>query len=162
MIGGNPDFGALAAFCQVTGAMTSKCKDVREGRVPTAVPIHDPRVKAAILADPPTFEGLFSRERLASVTIPLLLWRSAVGGDGVTPDAIDALEKLLPGRPDYRTVAKSAHFSFIAPCSPTLQKAFPVLCTDPPGFDRTAFHNEFNQAAIAFFRTHLGLAEQQP
>jgi predicted dienelactone hydrolase len=114
------------------------------------------------LADPPVLEGLFSRERLAGVTIPLLLWRSALGGDGVTPDAIDALEQLLPGRPDYRTVANSTHFSFVAPCPPELAKAVPILCTDPPGFDRTAFHNEFNGAAVVFFRTHLGLGERRP
>ncbi|HKS18727.1 MAG TPA: prolyl oligopeptidase family serine peptidase [Bradyrhizobium sp.] len=155
VIGGNPDFGALAALCAAMGANTPKCEAVREGRVPTTAPVHDSRIRAAILADPPVFEGLFSRERLAGVTIPLLLWRSALGGDGVTPDTIDALERLLPARPDYRIVANSAHFSFIAPCPPELANAVPALCTDPPGFDRKAFHNEFNSAAVAFFRLHL-------
>jgi predicted dienelactone hydrolase len=162
VIGGNPDFGALAALCQQAGAATPKCEAIRAGRVPTAVPVHDPRIRAAILADPPVFEGLFSRERLAGVTIPLLLWRSSLGGDGVTPDAIDALEQLLPRRPDYRIVANSVHFSFIAPCPPALAKAVPVLCTDPPGFDRVAFHNEFNDAAVAFFRTHLRFGNRPP
>ena len=160
VIGGNPDFAALATLCQATGATTPKCEAVREGRVPTAAPTHDPRIKAAILADPPVFEGLFSRERLAGVTNPLLLWRSALGGDGVTPDAIDALEPLLPSRPDYRIVANSAHFSFVAPCPPELAKAIPVLCTDPPGFDRKTFHDEFNRAAVAFFRMQLGRGEK--
>ena len=158
VIGGNPDFGALGALCQHGESTTPKCQAIREGRIPTAAPVHDPRVKAAILADPPLVEGLFSRERLAEVTIPLLLWRSAFGGDGVVPDSIDDLEKLLPVRPDYRTAANSAHFSFIAPCSLAFAKAVPVLCTDPPGFDRVAFHNQFNAAAVAFFRTHLGVA----
>ncbi len=162
VIGGNPDFGALAALCKATGATTPKCEAIREGRVPTAAPIHDLRIRAAILADPPVVEGLFSRERLAGVTIPLLLWRSAFGGDGVTPEAVDELEQLLPGRPDYRTVANSAHFSFVAPCPPELAKAVPVLCTDPPGFNRTAFHAEFNDAAVAFFRTHLEGGEKRP
>src|SRR5262249_4186205 len=148
------------ALCRA-GAMLAKCQAVREGRVPTAVPTHDPRIKAAILADPAVFEGLFTRERLAGVTIPLLLWRSALGGDGVAPEAIDAVEPLLPVRPDYRIAANSAHFSFIAPCSPELAKAVPVLCTDPPGFDRGAFHDEFNGAAVSFFRTHLGTGEKR-
>jgi hypothetical protein len=38
----------------------------------------------------------------------------------------------------------------------------PVLCTDPPGFNRTAFHTEFNDAAVAFFRTHLEGGEKRP
>jgi predicted dienelactone hydrolase len=162
VIGGNPDFGAVASLCQQVGPTTPKCEAIREGRVPTATAVHDSRVRAAILADPAVFEGLFSRERLAGVTIPLLLWRSALGGDGVKPDAIDTLEQLLPRRPDYRIVANSAHFSFIAPCPPALAKAVPILCTDPPGFDRAAFHNEFNGAAVTFFRTHLGFDEKRP
>lgn len=161
VIGGNPDFGALAPLCQQGAAAAPKCAAIREGRVPTAPPVHDPRVKAAVLADPPLIEGLFSRERLAGVTIPLLLWRSELGGDGATPESIDALEPLLPRRPDYRKVANSSHFSFIAPCPPAFAKAVPILCTDPPGFDRTAFHNEFNDAVVAFFRTQLGSSDKR-
>jgi predicted dienelactone hydrolase len=155
VIGGNPDFGALARLCEREGATTPKCRDIREGRMPTEPAVHDPRVRAAMLADPPLLDGLFSRERLADLTIPIMLWRSALGGDGVTPDAVDALEVLLPARPDYRIVPNSAHFSFIAPCAPQLAEAAPILCTDPPGFNRKAFHDEFNGAAVAFFRARL-------
>jgi predicted dienelactone hydrolase len=160
VIGGNPDFGALTALCH-GGLPMPKCAAVREGRVPIAAAIHDHRIKAAILADPPVFEGLFSHERLADVTIPLLLWRSALGGDGVTPDAIDALVPLLPVRPDYRIAANSSHFSFVTPCPPELAKTMPALCADPPGFDRRAFHDEFNAAAVAFFRLHLGTGDKR-
>lgn len=155
VIGGNPDFGALAPLCEKERGATPKCQDVRDGRTPTEPAVHDPRIKAAILADPPLFEGLFNRERLADVNIPILLWRSALGGDGVVLDTIDALEQLLPKRPDYRIVPNSAHFSFIAPCPPKLTEAAPILCTDPPSFDRKAFHDAFNSAAATFFRTHL-------
>jgi predicted dienelactone hydrolase len=155
VIGGNPDFGALGAFCEKAGASTQKCQDVRAGRLPTEAPVHDPRVGAAILADPPLFEGLFTRERLASVTIPILLWRSALGGDGVVPEAVDALEQMLPEHPDYRIVPNAAHFSFVVPCPPKVAEVAPVPCTDPPGFDRRKFHTEFNGAAVAFFRARL-------
>ncbi|MBR0753951.1 dienelactone hydrolase [Bradyrhizobium jicamae] len=156
VIGGNPDYGVMVPLCQQAAAVAAKCLAIREGRMPTAPPVHDPRVKAAILADPPLVEGLFNREGVAGVTIPLLLWRSEFGGDGATPNTIDALEKLLPVRPDYRTASNSQHFSFIAPCPPAFAKAAPALCTDPPGFDRVAFHRELNDAAVAFFRKHLG------
>jgi predicted dienelactone hydrolase len=31
-----------------------------------------------------------------------------------------------------------------------------VICTDAPGFDRVAFHKEFNADVLAFFRANLG------
>lgn len=151
VIGGNPDFGALAALCEDHNAEMSGYS-----RGPPAHRAGGPRSsrESRDIGGSP-FEGLFSRERLANVTIPLLLWRSALGGDGVAPEAIDLLVPLLPVRPDYRTVPNSAHFSFITPCPPKLAEMAPILCTDPPGSDRTAFHNEFNAAAVAFFRAHL-------
>jgi len=42
------------------------------------------------------------------------------------------------------------------PPPPALAKAVPEICTDAPGFDRAAFHKEFNAAVLAFFRTQLG------
>ncbi|MET4090062.1 dienelactone hydrolase [Bradyrhizobium sp. S3.5.5] len=155
VIGGNPDFGALAPLCDRDGATTPKCQAIRDGLVPTEAAVHDPRIRAAVLADPPLYEGLFNRERLANVTIPILLWRSALGGDGVVPASVDTLEQMLPARPDFRIVPNSSHFSFLAPCSPKLAEAAPILCTDPPGFDREAFHSAFNDAAVSFFRMHL-------
>jgi predicted dienelactone hydrolase len=31
----------------------------------------------------------------------------------------------------------------------------PRFCADPPGFDRTAFHQEFNASIASFFRETL-------
>jgi hypothetical protein len=31
----------------------------------------------------------------------------------------------------------------------------PQICTDAAGFDRVAFHRQFNAGVLAFFRTHL-------
>jgi hypothetical protein len=30
-----------------------------------------------------------------------------------------------------------------------------LLCADPPGFDRTAFHRDFDASVVGFFREHL-------
>ncbi|WP_346657680.1 hypothetical protein [Bradyrhizobium sp. 160] len=111
------------------------------------------------MADPPLFEGLFNRERLADVNIPILLWRSALGGDGVVPDTIDALEQLLPKRPDYRIVPNSAHFSFIAPCPPKLTEAAPILCTDPPGFRSEGVPRRLQQRGRDLFPHAFGVTE---
>jgi hypothetical protein len=38
---------------------------------------------------------------------------------------------------------------------PEQAKAVPVFCVDPPGFERTIFHKEFDAEVLAFLREHL-------
>jgi predicted dienelactone hydrolase len=61
----------------------------------------------------------------------------------------------MPESPEYHLVAGAIHFSFLPPCSAAETKEFPRICVDAPGFDRTAFHKEFNASTLAFFRKHL-------
>jgi predicted dienelactone hydrolase len=94
------------------------------------------------------------------VTVPVQLWESARGGDGVTPEMVAAVEQTLPAKPDYHVVPEAGHFAFLAPCPAAMAKAVPEICTDAPGFDRVAFHKELNAEALAFFRKHLVDAEK--
>lgn len=48
----------------------------------------------------------------------------------------------------------AGHFAFFL-CPPALVKERPELCADAPGFDRGAFHAEFNADVLAFFRKWL-------
>ena len=32
----------------------------------------------------------------------------------------------------------------------------PMICADPPGFDRAAFHKQFDAEIVAFFQKTLG------
>jgi predicted dienelactone hydrolase len=61
----------------------------------------------------------------------------------------------LPAKPEYHVVQNAGHFVFLAPCSPQLERVAPEICRDPAGFDRAAFHREFNPAVVAFFRAKL-------
>ncbi|MCP3469130.1 hypothetical protein NLM33_02180 [Bradyrhizobium sp. CCGUVB1N3] len=92
--------------------------------------------------------------------IPLQLWASELSGEDrtggeVTPDYVSAIGRDLPIKPDYHLVLGAGHFAFLAPCAPDLAKRLPSICTDRPGFDRVAFHTDFNAAILAFFRRHL-------
>ncbi len=49
----------------------------------------------------------------------------------------------------------AGHYAFLPPCSPQLAANLPRFCTDPPGFDRTAFHRDFDVSVVGFFREHL-------
>jgi predicted dienelactone hydrolase len=152
VIGGDPDFHKFAALCR-EGSTTRLCEQIRNGEIPTDTPVHDSRVKAAILADP-GFSFLFLPDRLP-VTIPVQLWGSEFGGDGVSRDKVDAVDRSMLSKPDYRIVPMAGHFAFLAPCSPEQAAAGPELCTDAPGFDRIAFHKEFDAEVLAFLRKHL-------
>jgi predicted dienelactone hydrolase len=61
----------------------------------------------------------------------------------------------LPKPLDYREVANAGHFDFLAPCSPRFATMAPPLCSSEPGFDRVAFHREFNAALVSFFERTL-------
>jgi predicted dienelactone hydrolase len=154
VIGGNPDFRAGLTYMCPPGSLMLKCQQIRENKVPPQPLVHDLRVKAAVLADPGC-PFMFNRGGLKNVTIPVQLWRSERGGDGLVPEAVIALVPRFPKRPQYHVPAKSAHFSFLAPCLPEAMKAFPELCIDPPGFDRATFHKAFNAEVLAFFRQNL-------
>jgi predicted dienelactone hydrolase len=77
-----------------------------------------------------------------------------------------AAVRSLPSTSDYRIVSNAGHFAFLVPCGPELTKAVndegePEMCTDAAGFDRTAFHRQFDADVLAFFRRRL-LETRQP
>ena len=149
LAGARPDFGRLARFCtDKAGA----CEQLHSGETPPDPP-HDARIRAAVIADPPS--TVFTRDNLSAITIPLQFWRSELGGGGVDASGTGRITISLPGKPDVHTMP-AGHFGFLPPCSPQFAANFPRFCTDPPGFDRTAFHRDFDTRIVAFFHEHLG------
>jgi len=147
-VGVVPDFARVARGCK---DMTGICGPLRSGE--TLSPPHDERIRAAVIADPPS--GFFTQDNLAAIKIPLQYWRSELGSETVDPGATGRVARSLPGKPDIHRMP-AGHFAFLAPCSPQLAAAIPRLCTDvPAGFDRAAFHREFNASIVRFFREHL-------
>ena len=115
---------------------------------------HDARIKAAVIADP--VARMFSASSFAQIKVPVQLWASERGDIGVAPEKVGDIDKNLPAKHEYRIVPNSAHSAFLAPCLPDLTRGRSQLCADAPGFDRIAFHNQFNAKVVAFFRLHLG------
>jgi predicted dienelactone hydrolase len=77
LMGVTPDFGRMAAFCQ---EKAGACEQLHNGEA-LPNPPHDPRLKAAVIVDPAN--GVFTRDNLAAIKIPLQYWRSERGGPGV-------------------------------------------------------------------------------
>lgn len=150
VIGADVDWDNVTRRCQ--GATVPICDQVRNKEYPAHL-THDPRVKAAVIANPLAI--YFTAASFASVKVPVQLWNTEHGGDGVEPEDVAAVDKALPAPHEYHVVPNAGHFVFLPPCPAELAQRRPELCVDPPGFDRTAFHQQFDAEALTFFRAHL-------
>ncbi len=121
----------------------------------TSESIADQRFAAAVVVAPGLGFG-FRPEGLSAVQVPVQLWQAQ--GDERVPDASNAavVRSLLPTAPEFHSVPNAAHLSFLTPCSMLASLMLPkVVCSDPAGFDRAAFHREFNAEVITFFDRKL-------
>jgi predicted dienelactone hydrolase len=154
LVGGKPEFRKDLSGC--AGSDFRACEDLRSGETVLEVPVHDIRIKAAVIVDPgPGF--FFSVDRLKEIRVPLQLWSSdpKLAANYVSGCCGLGIRSRLPSNPDFHLVSNAIHFSFPPPCSPAEVKAFPRICVDAPGFDQAAFHKDFNAAIISFLRGHL-------
>ena len=152
LAGAEPDFDTLIIPCPENLLM---CQQIKEHKVPAHAPGYEPRIKAYVIADP---VNLFaSKSSLQNVRAPLQLWSSDFGGMGVRPEDVSAVRINLPIKPEFHRATGAGHLSFDCPCLEDQVKASPpsVVCTDPPGFDRTDFHRKFNAIVVDFFRRKL-------
>ncbi|MGV1869857.1 alpha/beta hydrolase family protein [Agrobacterium rosae] len=155
--GANPDFSKLPPRCADPKAMG--CPPSNQARPPQQKPLslapltHDSRIKAMVVADP--LSVVFQTpDSVRAVKIPLQLWGSQLGGGGgASPKDVATLAQVLPEKPELRIVPNAVHMSFLTMCPKGRESS--DACKDAPGFDRTAFHREFNTEVVAFFQRHL-------
>jgi predicted dienelactone hydrolase/intracellular septation protein A len=158
-IGGNPELARLGAYCREHSDDWG-CQRARalargpSGDPPAPAWAHDERIKAAVVAAPAAGHA-FTAVGLALVAAPMQLWEAE--DDRVAPNRWTAenVRANLPSPPALHLVQSADHFAFIAPCSTALAEQAPEICHDPPGFDRTAFHRDFNVAVVGFFQRQL-------
>ena len=159
-VGGIADLGRIAPHCQQRPG-DYPCQLMARQPAGTAAmvaamvqPGRDARVRAAVVVAP-ALGFTFTRESLAAVSVPIQLWRAE--DDVVLPQPwyVEPVRAALPKPLDYREVPNAGHFDFLAPCTPRFAAMAPPLCSSQPGFDRVAFHREFNAAAVGFFNVAL-------
>ncbi len=154
--GGEADLGKVAPHCEAhPGFFDCQLVKRQGGTFPADVVwTHDDRIKAVVSAAP-AIGFAFGREGLAKVRQPLQLWRAA--DDQVLPHPFyaEAVRTALPRAPDVHVVDGAGHYDFLAPCAETLAKNNPLICASAAGFDRPAFHADFNREVTAFFRRTL-------
>jgi predicted dienelactone hydrolase len=150
--GGVPDLARIASHCREQPEfICTLWMELPAASPPPSAWVHDPRVKALVAAAP-GYGFAFEPTGLAAVTVPVQLWLGAADRRVPYETNLAVIRRLLPNAPEYRQVPDAGHFAFLAPCPAWL---FPAFCKDADGFDRKAFHREFNARVVAFFRTHL-------
>jgi predicted dienelactone hydrolase len=119
-----------------------------ERRPPAPIWVRDERIKAAVVAAPAPGYA-FTAGGVAGVKAPVQLWKAE--DDPRAPNRWngDIVEASLPSPPEAHLVQAADHFAFLAPCSEALSRIVPEFCAEVPGFDRTAFHRDFNAAVVA-------------
>jgi predicted dienelactone hydrolase len=179
--GAEPDFRRQTLRCSETDN-SDNCERACRGDVPSSPP-HDPRIRAAVLADP-ALNALFTRQALSGIHIPLQFWRSELGGHGVeakftaltasqarptcilsrpvTTPSWHHARRSLP-RPSRAFAPKSRRAStgqpFTASSTPTLSGSFARISPAPAEFA------EFNAKEKCRFgepKRHGSLNPEQP
>lgn len=153
LAGATPSASASAVrFCQSWWSFVlSLCRQLDADKVQIR-PQADSRVRAVVVVDP---LDLFDAAGVRKVQVPVQLWASEMGGDGVELAHVEAIRAALPQPPEYRIARGAGHFAYLAPCSPEFKKAEPELCKDPDGFDRGLWHQTLNAAVVSFFKRRL-------
>lgn len=160
--GGVPDLGRVGAYCRehpthdLCTAMRQAGIDPRNPpiHIPKNAWIHDSRIKA-IVAAAPAFGFTFGKRGLGNIRIPVQLWHATNDRHQPDPYYEAAVRKALPVTPGYEVVPRAGHYDFVPPCDKRLAAIKPAICSDPPGFNRAAFHAEFNAKIVRFFRDYL-------
>jgi predicted dienelactone hydrolase len=153
--GGEPDLRLVAPHCAAHPGFydCTMTTSYHQPSVPSAV-VHDPRIRAVVAAAP-ALGFVFLPAGLRGVTMPVQLWRAENDQILPSPFYVEPVAAGLPRTPEVHLVANADHFDFLAPCPPTLAHMAPVICTSRPGFDRGAFHRDFDREVVAFFERNL-------
>jgi predicted dienelactone hydrolase len=151
LVGARPDWASTTTLCRTSSS--HMCEQILSKAFPARPLTYDPRIHAAVIANP--LAVMFTADSFSAVKVPVQLWQSERGGDGVSPESVAAVNRNLPAQHEYQTVPNAAHFVFLAPCPLPLTTKRPELCTDAPSFDRAAFHKQFDANVVRFFQTQL-------
>lgn len=123
--------------------------------------LSDPRVMTAVAVDPALVQAV-DMKSLPPVP-PRSVLMINLGDPATMPDGMEAsgLVKAIPGA-EYQMVPGSAHYSFLAECSPLgviIIGAMEAdnICSDAGLRDRGVIHDELRQAIGGFLKRRFGL-----
>jgi predicted dienelactone hydrolase len=128
LAGADPHWATV--MCRFSAAPRA-CARILENEFLARRSAPEPRIKAAVLADP--IAMWLAPNGFASVKIPIQLWQSENGGRGlpniaVRAEGVAAIDRKLREKHEYHVVPNAGHFAFML-CGPSI-KAIPEYCID--------------------------------
>jgi predicted dienelactone hydrolase len=162
-IGGIPDLVAMTKRCRQDPAelvctLPGMAGIVEKSGTTTPRWVHDRRIRGAVVAAPGVGFA-FGGQALASVTVPVQLWAGSNDPNVPYVSNTAIVRRALPRAPEFHEVKGAGHFAFLPPCNPRLETALPkvwaMVCVDAAGFDRAAFHQQFNKEVVTFLAKSL-------
>lgn len=116
---------------------------------------HDSRVKAIVLLAPAA--GWFNHPG-NTISIPVLLLTAEL--DNIAPAwnaAVIFKITTTPSLINHMEIKNAGHFSFLSPFPASMKNPGFLPATDPPGFDREAFHEQLPIAILHFLQDRLNI-----
>lgn len=155
LAGATPDFANSQLPCP--DKHMKICRQIAANSKPAPALVRDARIQAVVAVDPLSFFP--TPESVQAVRVPVQIWASQHGGDGVTPQSVRLLAQNLHNKPELVATQRTNHYAFIHPCTPALAALEKAICTqDEPGFDRAAAHKQWNVQMANFFKKALAVA----
>jgi predicted dienelactone hydrolase len=119
---------------------------------PVLVRAADRRIRAVAALAPAGVP--FDKDGLAGLTGPLRVYRAEKDQVLCQPFHAEHVHQLAP-KAEYVVVPNAGHYAFLAPFPATLASRLGPIASDPPGFDRVAFHERLNGELAQFFTRAL-------
>jgi predicted dienelactone hydrolase len=128
---------------------------VRDGYEESYLPVHfDPRYKACI-ALAPVSGGLFPKESLIDIKIPVQIFRAERDQILRNPFHAQEIRENLSTPCDFHVIEKAGHFSFLSPVRDDVKATLGELANDDPVFNRKKEHDKMHQLMLVFLNISL-------
>ncbi|HXA19639.1 MAG TPA: dienelactone hydrolase [Thermoanaerobaculia bacterium] len=157
--GGTPTLSKLSSLCS-DRPEAPECAFIRSRHGDQLSPglseprwVRDKRIKAVAI-EVPAVGFVFDQGGLRNVRVPVQIWSAELDDQAPNAWSSDVIIRELPLPPEGHRIRGANHFAFIAPCTAAGSDQIPA-CQDAPGFDRVAFHRQFNRGVVRFFRKWL-------
>lgn len=128
---------------------------VRDGYDDEYLPVtSDPRYKAC-MAFAPVSGGLFSKDSLKDISVPVQIYRAERDMILRNPFHAEEIARNLPQGCDYHVTEKAGHFSYLSWAREDARSELGELVNDMPGFDRQVVHEKIHQEMLGFLNKAL-------